>query len=208
MRAGGRARNTRIRCHANISDDDTPAAGRAAWSLPLVRVARHTRSVTTDQASDVRAAPFRCLLDTMILDKIVEDDRLLDQVQRLSVEKKLELVVTSVTERQVEPITDESKRARIASVPRTVIGTVGFILDYSQLDVDRLGPDEPIEAIRKGRRKETADALIAATAEWDGLLLVTEDVRLRRALERRGTRVCGWEQLRQDIERLADDRSG
>jgi hypothetical protein len=141
----------------------------------------------------------------MILDNIAEDDRLLDQVQQLSGEKKLELVVTSVTERQVLPITDEPKRARIASIPRTAVGTVGFILDYSHLGVDRLGPDEPIEAIRRGRRKETADALIAATAEWDGLLLVTEDVRLRRALERRGTWVCGWEQFRQDIERLADD---
>jgi len=66
---------------------------------------------------------------------------------------------------------------------------------------------EPIEAIRKGRLKETEDALIAATAEWDGLLLVTEDGRLRRALERRGTRVCGWVQLRHghDIERLAEE---
>lgn len=139
----------------------------------------------------------------MILDKIVEEDRLLDQVRRLSVEKKLELIVTSVTERQIEPITDEAKRTRIASIPRRVIGTVGFVLDYSLLGVDRLGPDEPIEAIRKGRRKETADALIAATAEWDGLLLVTEDVRLRRALEHRETRVCGWAELQHDIERLA-----
>lgn len=148
------------------------------------------------------AAPFRCLLDAMILDKIAEDDRLLDEVRQLSDEGRLELVVTSVTERQLEPITEELKRSQIASVPRRVIGTVGFILDYSQLDVDRLGPDEPIEAIRKGRRKETADALIAATAEWDELLLVTEDARLRRAVERRGTPVCGWEQLRHEIERL------
>jgi hypothetical protein len=138
----------------------------------------------------------------MILDKIAEDDQLLDQVKRLTDERKLELIVTSVTERQVAPIPEEPKRRLIASVPRTVVGTVGFILDYSQLGVDRLGPEEPIEAIRKGRRKETADALIAATAEWDGLMLVTEDARLLRALERRGTPVCGWEQLRRDIEGL------
>ncbi len=163
--------------------------------------------MVTHQTPSVIAAPFRCLLDTMILDKIVEDDQLFDQVQRLSDESKLALIVTSVTERQVEPITEEPKRSRIASVPHTVIGTAGFILDYSQLDVDRLGPEEPIEAIRKGRQKETADALIAATAEWDGLMLVTEDARLRRALERRGTRVCGWEQLGSDIERLAGDQS-
>lgn len=115
--------------------------------------------------------------------------------------------MTSITERQLAPVTEEPKRRLIASVPRTVIGTVGFILDYSQLDVDRLGPEEPIEAIRKGRRKETADALIAATAEWDGLMLVTEDARLRRALERRGTPVCGWERLRSDIELLARSRA-
>jgi predicted nucleic acid-binding protein len=163
--------------------------------------------VVVHQTPHVTVAPFRCLLDTMILDKIAADDRMLNQVQRLTDESKLELVVTSVTERQVAPITEEPKRRYIAAVPRTVIGTAGFILDHSQLGVDRLGPDEPIEAIRKGRPKETPDALIAATAEWDGLTLVTEDARLRRALERRGTPVCGWEQLRRDIELLAGDSS-
>jgi predicted nucleic acid-binding protein len=163
--------------------------------------------VTTAPASDATTAPLRRLLDTMVLDKIADDDRLLHQVQRLSSERKLELLVTSVTQREVAPITEEPRRTRIASIPRTVIGTVSFVLDYSQLDVDRLGPEEPIEAIRKGRRKHTADALIAATAEWDGLPLVTEDVRLRRALERGGTQTCGWDQLRYDVERLAEDRS-
>jgi hypothetical protein len=147
----------------------------------------------------------RWLLGTMILDKIADDDRLLDRVQRLSGGGKIELLVTSVTERQLEPIPAGPRKKRIASIPRTAIGTAGFILDFSLLDVDRLGPGEPIEAIRKGRSKETADALIAATAEFDGLTLVTEDLRLRRAILRRGTPVCGWDQLRHELMRLTID---
>lgn len=69
-------------------------------------------------------------------------------------------------------------------MPVEYVGTAGFALDYSRLDVDRLGPSEPIKAIAKGRRNELADALILATAKWDALPLVTEDTPLQKAIGR------------------------
>lgn len=75
--------------------------------------------------------------------------------------------------------------------------------DYSWLGVDRLGPDGPIETIRKGREKETEEAPIAATAEWNGLILVTEDQRLGKAAGRRGILVWDWPALRAKIDSLS-----
>jgi rRNA-processing protein FCF1 len=164
--------------------------------------------MATKNALTVAVSPFRCLIDTNILDKIAEEDGLLTRIRDLSDQGKLELIVTSVTERQIAHIGDDEKRNCLSSIPRSMIGTVGFVLDYSWLDVDRLGPDGPIEAIRKGRQKETEDALTAATAECDGLILVTEDQRLRRAVAKRGTSAWGWADLRVEIGRLdADSRS-
>jgi hypothetical protein len=169
---------------------------------PRVRVGWHDPAMA-DKTPQTNSRPFQCLLDTMILDKIVADRSVLDDVRSLTRERRLELIVTSVTERQIAQVPDETKRELLSSIPRTMIGTVGFVLDYSQLDIDRLGPEGPIEAIRKGREKETEDALIAATAEFDHLLLVTEDTRLRRAVATRPIKLWGWAELKAQVRDLA-----
>jgi predicted nucleic acid-binding protein len=148
--------------------------------------------------------PRRYILDTNILDKIAEEDQMVALVRDHTDRGELDLVVTSVTEREVGLISDRVKQKRITAIPRRMIGTTGFVLDYSRLDVDRLGPEGPIEAIRQGRLKETLDALIAATAKSEGLLFVTEDVRLRKKVEDELKLVVwGWHQLRTDLMQLA-----
>jgi hypothetical protein len=84
------------------------------------------------------------------------------------------------------------------------VGTAGFVLDYSLLDVDRLGPSEPIDAISGGKRKELEDALIAATAAADMIPLVTDDRRFRRRLTRElpHVDVWPWERLRSELRHL------
>ena len=144
------------------------------------------------------------LADTMILDQLVEDEETLRLVEELSGRGMLDLVVTTVTERQVADIKNEVKRERLRAIPRRAVGTVGFIVGYSLVGVDRLGPSGPIEAIRTGRLKETQDALIAATADFDELPLVTEDVRLRRKAEcDLGLQVWSWRRFAEEIHALA-----
>jgi hypothetical protein len=118
------------------------------------------------------------LLDSNIFDKIVETPGAFRLVQRLVADGKIELVVTHIQEDELARITDEQKRQEIASVPRTVTPTAGFILDVSRLGMARLGDPVPIEAVRGGNwHKYTHDALIAAAALADGQVLVAEDRR-------------------------------
>ncbi len=128
----------------------------------------------------------------MIFDKIADEPGMLERVQGLSRIDQLALVATSISERQIAAVPDRMRRERLQSVPVEYVGTAGFVLDYSRLDVDRLGPSEPIEAIAKGRHKEIADALVAATARWEALPLVTEDTGLRKAVARELPAVDLW----------------
>lgn len=149
--------------------------------------------------------PLRVLLDTNVFDRIAETDESLDRVQRLVRRGAITVFVTHVQEDELARITDSTKSARIASIPRDLIPTSEFAVGTSRLDMACLGEGEALEKIRKGNwAKHTRDALIAATAHADGLVLVTEDGRLRnRASEELDIDVWDWKQLEGELRRLA-----
>jgi predicted nucleic acid-binding protein len=140
----------------------------------------------------------------MIMDALAADATTLDIVNALTAAGRLKLLVTSVTQDQLSRVRDPEWRAQLQSLPYTVVGTAGFALGYSRLGVDRLGPAEPAEAVRRGRLKETEDALIAATAKFDDLTLVTEDRRLRTSTQRPelALDILGWPEFRQALHDL------
>jgi predicted nucleic acid-binding protein len=144
------------------------------------------------------------LLDTNIFDKIVADPEALQLVRSLTSEGKIALFTTHVQEDELAEIPDEAKKERIVQIPRKSLPT-GFIIGYSRLDMARLGTEAPIEAIRRGNReKYTEDALIAATAQADSCLLITEDNTLRKRAESGlGLTVWGWERFREHLLELA-----
>jgi predicted nucleic acid-binding protein len=144
------------------------------------------------------------LIDSDVFDSIVDEPGMLHRVRDLVEAERLELIAASVSRRQIARA-PTPRRALLESVPVTWVGTAGFALDYSRLDVDRLGPSQPIDAIRKGRSKELEDALIAATALFDGVPLISEDKRLRNAVARElpRLRVHAWDFLRGEIFRLS-----
>lgn len=136
----------------------------------------------------------------MIFDKIIDEPGMLDLVRRLTDDGSLKLVATSAQRREHEKAPE--RRNALRSVPAHYTGTAGFVLDHSQLDVDRFGPEEPIHAVRPKRgTKHLEDALTAATALFDGYPLVTEDGRLqRKAKDELGLEVWDWADLRQRLE--------
>lgn len=54
--------------------------------------------MTTLNTCTATVAPFRCVIDTNILNKIAEGTRLVGRVRDLTDQGKLDLIVTSVTE--------------------------------------------------------------------------------------------------------------
>ena len=74
----------------------------------------------------------------------------------------------------------------------------------SRLGMARFGEAAPIEAIRGGNwPKYTHDALIAATAQADGQVLVTEERRLQRRAETQlGVEVWNWQRWYAHLQSL------
>jgi len=140
----------------------------------------------------------------MIFDKIVDEPGMLDRGR--STTESVHLVATTVSRGQIAAVSQASRRELLESVPVEYIGTAGFVLDYSLLDVDRLGPREPISAIADRRPKHLEDALIAATAAADTITLVTEDRRLWNRIAEQLPQVTlwSWEQLRAEVLRASN----
>ena len=141
--------------------------------------------------------PERFALDTNVFDRIVETDASLARVQRLVAAGLIEIVVTHIQEDELAEITDEVKRERIARVPRVQEPTSDFIIGVSRLGMARLGTGANLEPLRASNwSKYTNDALIAATAIWDGVTLISEERRLRnRVRAELGLEVWEWAQL-------------
>lgn len=150
------------------------------------------------------SSPNRFLVDSNVLDAII-DDGALPLVRRLHERGALELLVTHVQEDELAAV-PAPRRALLAAVPRTLIPTHGLILDVSRLDQARLGSEGVIEALRAARRGGTPDALIGATAEGEGLALVTDDRRLRtRVRAELSVPVFDWAALRAALVRLDEE---
>jgi predicted nucleic acid-binding protein len=145
----------------------------------------------------VTPQPERFALDTNVFDRIVEADESLERVQRLVAAGLIEIVVTHVQDDELAEIPDEGKRERIARVPRVQEPTSEFIVGYSRIGMARIGTGASLEPLRAGNwNKYTKDALIAATAAWDGVTLVSEERRLRnRVREELGLDPWDWARL-------------
>ena len=150
--------------------------------------------------------PQRFALDTNVFDQIIESEDSLARVERLAARGLIEIVVTHVQEDELAEIQDEPKRARIARVPRVQEPTSDFIIGVSRLGMARLGTGVHLEPLRASNpRKYTNDALIAATAIWDGVTLVSEERRLRnRVRDEYGLEVWDWARLDARLRSLDD----
>lgn len=141
----------------------------------------------------------------MILDKIAAEPGLVAALRVLIEDDRLELLATS---RQAEECRRSGKPHLIAvldDVPVRVIGAAPFLLDVSRLDVDRLGPSEPYDTLRRhaSSPKHINDHLGVSTAHLEMLPFVTEDKRLHGfAATQPGMEIWSWQELRRKIDAL------
>jgi predicted nucleic acid-binding protein len=126
----------------------------------------------------------RLLLDSMIHDFLVEAPQRMSALTKLVERGDVELVSTHIQADEIARTPDAEKRERLQRVPTRPTPTAGIVLDVSRLDMSAFADAGPIEAVRRGNPKHTEDALIAATALREDLVLVTNDhVLSRRATD-------------------------
>lgn len=121
---------------------------------------------------------MKFMMDTNIFDLLVASDEVAANVRRLAENGQVEIITTHIQEDELNNIPAVEKRNKIAAIPRRVIPTTGFVLNYSRLGMARLGGGTIIDDFRQGNLRHTPDALIAATADGYADILVTQDKTL------------------------------
>lgn len=111
--------------------------------------------------------PLRVMLDTMVFDAIVADDVTLEAYRQAVRERRIVPFTTPVQEAQLA-LAPDHKRSRFKRVPREVVP--------SSVAGGRTDGSLPTKA------GHIADAIIGDTARVQGMVLVTDDRRLRERL--------------------------
>lgn len=126
------------------------------------------------------------MLDSNVVDELLADAELLSVVLAAVEEGRVELVVTHVQIDELRAVPGDARRYQLLEIlsvaASTEISTAGFVLDLSRLGHGRPFSEPDAERHRafvglSGRRAK--DALILATADAEGLPLVTMERKSR-----------------------------
>ena len=134
----------------------------------------------------------KIVIDSMIMDLIIETSGLLDSIRIAGERAALVILATHVLRDQLAVTPDPEQRKRLLAVydalPKENVPTRGFVFDISPLNGARLGEgdesDLSLEQVKTGGHGGWHDALIATTASGDGDVLVTEDKDLIKKVRR------------------------
>jgi hypothetical protein len=145
------------------------------------------------------------VIDNMIFDKIAAEPGLADRLQALTAEAQIELLVTSDQEQECRDSEKPELVAILEAIPVRVIGSAPFVLDHSRLGLDRLGPPEPYDTLRKQAPspRHTKDRLGTTTSHLERVPFVTEEKRLHGyTAQQPGITIWWWKDLREHIDAL------
>lgn len=145
------------------------------------------------------------LIDTNVLDRIVEEAGALELVTALSRRGELVLETTHVQEDELAamPPDRRAKRRSMSRVPRNVVPTAGFVPGVSRPEEGAVGDEGVVERVRGASpAKHARDALIVATARARGRVLVTDDARARDLAAEVGVEAWPAQRLLEHIRRL------
>lgn len=136
------------------------------------------------------AEPITVVIDNCSLDPILDGDRL-ERWKAAIAEGRLEVLCTHVTIDEAGETPNEARRADLLRVVQELCGTVvptdGIVFDVSRLDRAAFSSDDTaIPRFGRGKPKHVKDALICATAESRGCMVLSEDGPLRKRASDRG----------------------
>jgi hypothetical protein len=185
------------------------AAIDGVWEVEYVSNEELIGAIARNALASVEVErPARYLIDSNIYDKIADDADALTLAEQLVGDGRLELLSTHVQLDELTKIKDDDRLGQLLRVPARTVPTFGFVFGVSRLGMARLSGEQPLEDLRgENRDKYTHDGLIAATAQYEGATLVTEDVTIARRAQAQGIPVCDWATLRAHVERLAKEQA-
>ena len=131
--------------------------------------------------------PRRFMLDTNIYDEIVAVPGMSDRLNGLSASGDIIILQTHVQRDELENISDEQKKAGVLKIAVTWVLTSGAVYGTSKWGQATWGAgagEVKIEDVRSDSAGHVADALIATTAAVEADVLVTEDRRLTKRVNR------------------------
>ena len=160
---------------------------------------------------------LRVMLDTNIFDRIIKIPGLVEHLQSLTANDRLDIVVTHVQEDELAGIQEAEKRRAIQQVPRRSVPTAVFVLDVSRLGQARLGEGHEggleYDTLHSENPKRVRDAVIALTAAAvaeEVEAFVTEDHGLARGVRAKAKTLKVWNftdfRLRVTADELSEDR--
>jgi hypothetical protein len=138
----------------------------------------------------------RIMLDSNVHDLIIADQRSIDAIARRIEGGELKLISTHV-QRDELSLAPETKRAALMEIYKMSqsVPTSGAMWDVSRWDESTWGSravHAAIDAMIAGNSKHAEDALIAATANGEADVLVTDESRLASKIRRAGLSVEVW----------------
>ena len=158
-------------------------------------------------------AQITALFDGNVLDWLVEQPADLTTIRDSLEDGRLQLIHTHLLLDEPDATPDLEKRAKLGAVRDLLIGqyvpTTGIVFDVSRFDQMQFFSDEvarrfnerlTTEDPKTGGRKHAEDGLLALTAEAEGAVLVTLDLRLTNRATEQGIAVMTPADL---VERLS-----
>lgn len=156
-------------------------------------------------------ASRRILLDSMIVDRLLDDEGLFDKVLAAIESGRASFVAPHIVRDQLAVTPNEERRRRLLAsydaLPKKPVLTAGAVFDVSRFDEARFGDGAgmsgvSIDEVRTRGRGAASDALLAVTAAGEADVLVTEDTDLRKKVERSKATCQIWDanKLRQFVE--------
>jgi predicted nucleic acid-binding protein len=133
----------------------------------------------------------RVVLDANAVDPLIDLQGAQDAVRSAVEQGHVEVLYTHVTVEELAAVPDLGRRVRlllaIIDLGR-LVPAGAIVIGYWRIGHDRLGSDkEAFEVFRSGNAdKHTRDALYAATAQYEGCDLVTNEHRLANRARERG----------------------
>jgi predicted nucleic acid-binding protein len=131
--------------------------------------------------------PLRVMLDTNVVDVLLEDPILRNGLRDLLDRSAAEIYVTHNVVDEILAAAKPDDPDRPARLLHTLfrVGarmqlTSGFVLDHSRFDLAAFREDRRVDAFTEGNPAHIKDALIAGTAEANNLVFVTQEKRRGR----------------------------